>query len=243
MTVDRYARSARRTAGTSRRNSTSRTPAARAGRTIARGSRCTGRTSPARPSAYTFWDLQQQANRLSNALAALGVRARRQGRAHPAAAAGDRRRAHRRVPDRRGRGAAVVPVRSRGARIPARTIPRPRSRSSIRSRCPNLAADSRPLPGPWPRDRRRRARASRGSRRTKRCSSKASSRFTPVDTRRGRSGAPRLHERHHRPAQGRADAAAVPARQPAGLRPFARRLSAARATCSGRRPTGPGPAA
>ena len=67
------ARSSRRTAGTSRRNSTSRTPAARAGRTIARASRCTGRTSPARRLAYTFWDLQQQANRLSNALAALGV--------------------------------------------------------------------------------------------------------------------------------------------------------------------------
>ncbi len=70
-------------------------------------------------SAYTFWDLQQQANRLSNALAALGVGAGDKVAlilpqrpetvvAHIAV-----------VPARRDRGAAVVPVRPRGARVPA----------------------------------------------------------------------------------------------------------------------------
>ena len=44
------------------------------GRRSRRASRSTGRTSRGATSAYTFWDLQQQANRLSNALAALGVR-------------------------------------------------------------------------------------------------------------------------------------------------------------------------
>ncbi len=43
------------------------------GATTARASRSTGKTSPARRPRYTFWDLEQQANRLSNALAALGV--------------------------------------------------------------------------------------------------------------------------------------------------------------------------
>ncbi len=44
------------------------------GRRTARASRCTGRTSRARRAAYCFWDIQQRANRLSNALAALGVK-------------------------------------------------------------------------------------------------------------------------------------------------------------------------
>ena len=43
-----------------------------------------------------------------------------------------------------------------------------------------------------------------------------------------RSGTPGLHQRHHRPAQRRAHAASMPARQPAGLCLLARRLSTPR---------------
>ena len=43
-----------------------------------------------------------------------------------------------------------------------------------------------------------------------------------------RSRAARVHQRHHRAAQGRADAAAMPARQPSRIRVFARPVSAAR---------------
>ena len=53
----------------------------------------------------------------------------------------------------------------------------------------------------------------------------------------------RLHERHHRSAQGRADAASLPARQPARLHRIRTTTFRSRATSSGRRPTGRGPAA
>ncbi len=154
----------------------------------------------------------------------IGDRARRQGRAHPAAAAGDRRRAHGDVPGRRRRGAVVVPVRSRGARIPAE-----RFRGEDRLRRSAVAAqsraDSRPLPGPCARDRRR--RGGRGVDHAVRIAAEQGVVALHAGRHaRGRSGAPRLHERNHGPAQGRADAAAMPARQPAGLRPFARRLPA-----------------
>ncbi len=66
-------RSIARTAGRFPPDSTSRTRAAVAGRPIEHASRCTGKMRPGATAACTFWDLQQQANRLSNALAALGV--------------------------------------------------------------------------------------------------------------------------------------------------------------------------
>ena len=52
--------------------------------------------------------------------------------------------------------------------------------------------------------------------------------FAPVDHARRRSRAHRVHERHHGSAEGRADAAPMSHREPAGLRAFARRLSAGR---------------
>ena len=67
---------------------------------------------------------------------------------------------------------------------------------------------------------------------------------SPIEaTPRLRSGDPDLHQRHHRRAERRADAACGGDRQPARLRRLARLVSASKATCSGRRPTGPGPAA
>ena len=83
------------------------------------------------------------------------------------------------------------------------------------------------------------ARARRGSRPTS----------TPVaDAGRRRRGAD-LHQRHDRPAQGRADPAPRADRQPAAASSAARTGSASTASrqrpraCSGRPPTGPGPAA
>ena len=75
-------------------------------------------------SAHTFWDLQREANRLSNVLTRSGRRARRPRRADPSAAPRNRRRAHRDLPDGRSRRSAVVPLRTRRARIPARRFRR-----------------------------------------------------------------------------------------------------------------------
>ena len=175
-----------------------------------------GRRVRRAPRATRSGICSSDANRLSNALAALGVRARRQGRAHPAAAARDRRRAHRGLPARRDRGAAVVPVRSRGARVPARRIREAKVAIVDPQSLPNLAADPRAAARHLAHvDRRRRRARDRASRRSKRCSAAASPQFTPVATRGRRSRAPHLHQRHDRPAEGRADAAPLPDRQPA----------------------------
>ena len=56
-----------------RPSSTSRPRRAAATQPIDPDSRCIGKTRSGATTALTFWDLQQQANRLSNALAALGV--------------------------------------------------------------------------------------------------------------------------------------------------------------------------
>ena len=124
------------------------------------------------------------------------------------------------------RRAAVVPVRSRGARVPAARLG-----GEGRVRRSAVAAEPRRDPRALPRHRarhrrRRRARVVDHAVR-ERCSTTRRRTSRRVATRGGRSRAPRLHERHHRPAEGRADAAAVPARQPAGVRPLARRLSRA----------------
>ena len=98
-----------------------------------------------------------------------GRRARRQGRADPAAAPRDRRRAHRDLPLRRGRRAAVVPVRARGARIPAAELG-----DEGRVRRSAVAAerhrDPRAVPGSRARHRRRRRARDVASRHGRRCS-------------------------------------------------------------------------
>ncbi len=108
-------------------------------------------------------------------------RPRRQGRADPAAAPRDRHRPHRRLPARRGHGAAVVPVRARGARLPARRfrVEGRVRRSAVAPELPGRHAPARPASrtsSAWPargnrsscRSRRwwrRRPRTSRRSRR------------------------------------------------------------------------------
>ena len=161
------ARSLRRTAGTCPSNSTSRRPAARVGRPIARASRCTGRMRAGRVprsplgSAAGRESILQRPRRV-------GRRARRQDRAHPSAAARNRGRAHGRLPAGCRGGAAVLPVRSGSARIPAH-----RFRGEDRVRGPAIAAgsrvDPRTLPG-WPTSSASRARARPGSRPTNGCS-------------------------------------------------------------------------
>ena len=107
---------------------------------------------------------------------------RRQGRADPSAAAGNGGRAHRRVSAGRHRRAAVVPVRPRRARVPAR-----RFRGEGRVRRPAVAAQPRADPRPLSRASRTSsaspARARRGSRRTRRCSRRRRRASTPVATR------------------------------------------------------------
>ena len=219
------------------------TPAAAAGPPTARASRCTGKTSPARRAALHVLGPAAAGEPPVERARRARRRARRQGRADPAAAPGDRRRAHRGLPAGRGRGAAVVPVRPRGARVPAAEFARRRSRSSIRSRC---------------RTSRRSATAARASRtsigvagareswrhavgdaaRSRRRRTSRRSRRAPTDPAllvytSGTTGPPKGALMPQQCLLGN-----LP-----GLRPLARRLSRSRATCSGRRPTGRGPAA
>ena len=154
-------------------------------------------------AAYTFWDLQQAANRLSNALAALGVKRGDRVAHHPAAAPGDRDRLHRGVPDGRDRAAAVAPLRPRRARVPhgaRRGFGRDRRAGHHRQ----PVGDPRPAHAPAACDRRRRRERSRGHCTGKTCSPSASSAFDGAGYQCRRSGADHLHQRHHRPAQGRA---------------------------------------
>ena len=226
MTTDRYAEICASHRWDVPAHSTSPTPAAGAGRTTGRASRVYWEDESGATAACTFWDLQQQANRLSNALAALGV-----GRGDKVALI---------LPQRTETIVAHIAVYQLGAvAVPLSFLFGPDAlayrlgefRSEGRARRPAVAAepdsDSR-----------------RGSRRSSHVIGVAGAResfvtpyeallarrrepFDPVATAARRSGAADLHQRHDRAAQRRADAASVPARQPAGLRPFARRLSAA----------------
>ena len=67
---------------------------------------------------YSYAELDRAADRLAAALLALGVAARRPGGDRHAAALRDRGGAHRAVPTGRGRDAAVDAVRPRRARVP-----------------------------------------------------------------------------------------------------------------------------
>jgi hypothetical protein len=69
-------------------------------------------------SAHTFWDIQRQANRLSNVLAAL-ARCRRSRRDPPAAMPGSGHRADRHLPDGRAGSPAVASPGAGCAGIPA----------------------------------------------------------------------------------------------------------------------------
>ncbi len=149
---------------------------------------------------------------------------RRQGGDHPSAAPGNRDRAHRLLPTGRHRGAAVVPVRPRRAGIQARRF---RSEAGIRRR--RVVAE----PGHDPRAAAAIGARGRRGRRARVVDGGLAATAGPGrgavhagrDARHRRRAA-RLHQRHDRPAQGRAHAAPVPAGQPARVRALARRLSA-----------------
>ena len=176
-------------------------------------------------AAYTYWDLDSRANRLANALRAGGV-----GRGDRVALI---------LPQRPETvvahlatyklGAVAVPLSflfgpdaleyrlaDSGAKV---AFVDPQS-------LPNLAPLVARLPTARTGGRRgRRARIVRHALRDPRRGRRAAPRDRGHEA--DRSGAPGLHERHDGPAQGRADAALVPDRQPAGLHLLARRLPAA----------------
>ena len=177
-----------------------RTPRAAA----ASASRCTSRTSPASAQRYSFWDIQQRANRLSNALARTRRAARRPRGDHPAATARDGHQLHGDLPDGRDRGAAVAPVRARRARVPAARCRRERCHRRPRHPARSCGPVRDRLPRAAARDRRRAARAKRGVH-----DWDDLLRARSVALRAGRHagrrpGADHLHQRHHRRAQGRA---------------------------------------
>ena len=232
MPVDRYAEiHARVPVGRARTISTSPTRAAAAGRPTARASRCTGRTSPARAASHTFWDLAARGQPpVANALPRTGRGARRQGRAHPAAAAARR-------PSRTSRSTrwARSPCRCRSCSAPMRSSTASHdSRGEGRDRRSAVAAESRAdrarnCPRLAHVDRRRRRARGDGIVACDERSSPARRRdFTARRDARRRPRASRLHERHDRAAQGRADAAprACIGNLP-GFVAFAQRLSAA----------------
>ncbi len=105
----------------------------------------------------------------------------RQGRADPAAATGDAHRASGRLQARRDRRAALVPVRSRRARVPACE-----QRGKGRLRRPAIAAATSCRSANGCRSSSMssasRVRANRSSRRSKLLVERASRHFTPVET-------------------------------------------------------------
>ena len=166
--------------------------------------------------------------------------ARRPGRDHPAAAARDRDRLRRRVPDGRDRAAALASVRSRRARVPhgaRRSLGRDRRADHHRQPAGNpgspdalAACDRRRRP------RRRYPRVERSARKGERA-------LHAGGYQGRRPGADHIYKRHYRAAEGRAQGAPRADRERARLCALARLLSRSPATCSGRPPTGRGPAA
>ncbi len=150
-------------------------------------------------TTLSFGELQRQANRCANALAALGVGRGDKRRDHAAAAARNRDRAHRLLSAGRRRSSVVVPVRPRGARIPAAEFGKPgcHRRSGIAAK---PRADPRPLARTAPRDRRRR-RTRVVAARLGPAAAKGRGRVLASGHARHRSGDPRLHQRNDRTAR------------------------------------------
>ena len=177
-------------------------------------------------SAWTYWDIQVQANRLSNALAALGVKR------------GDRVGII--LPQRPETVVAHVACYQMGAvAMPLSILFGPdaleyrlqNSETVVAfvdpASLPNLACDPRPAARSQARHRRG------GRRRSRRDRVGTAARAGVVAVRAGRhvrrgSGAADLHERHDRAAQGGAEAAAGDARQPARVRVLPQRFPPAR---------------
>ena len=169
------------------------------GRRSHAASRCTGRTSRARRPRYTFCDLAARGQPPVERARGARRRARRPRRDHPAAAAARRSIAHIAVlPDGRDRGAAVVPVRPRRARVPARRQRARASRSSIRNRCRTSRRCARALPRLAHVIGVAGARERGVARLGRRCSRERRRSFDAGRHARRRSGADHLHQRHHR---------------------------------------------
>ena len=191
-------------------------------------------------ATLTFWDLQQQANRcptrsrrLASGAATASRSSCRNGPKPPSPTSPAIRWAPSRCRLSFLFGPEALEYRLHNAEA--------RLRSSIRRRFPISRRSATTCPACAMRSASP-ARANRGCSTGSRCC-KGLGRFLAGDDASHRPGATRLHQRHHRPAERRADAAPMPARQPARLRLFARRVSAGRTTCSGRRRTGRGLAA
>ena len=192
-------------------------------------------------ASFTFAQLLAGANRLSNALAALGVRR------------GDRVALV--LPQRPETVIAYLACFQMGAiAVPLSFLFGPDALeyrladSGVEGRdrrSPDAAepvGDPRAPARPGKRDRR--GRSARGRDPRVGCAAGEGVRSVPSGRHRAHgSRRDHLHQRHDRSAEGRAAAAFRAARQPAGLRVLARRLPAAGRPASGRRRTGRGPAA
>ena len=185
-----------------------------------------GKTRTAQRATLTYATLQQQANRLSQRAASRSgsVAATRS----PSSCRNDRRRRSRTSPATRW---ARSRCRCRSCSAPTRS-----STGCTTAEARVVIVDPASLPNLAPiRDQVRRPCATSigvaGARESWTVDwddllAKASPRFAPGRHACRRSRAAGLHQRHDRPAEGRADAASVPARQPARIRLFARRVSA-----------------
>ena len=200
------------------------------------------RTSGGRCGASPSTTLNRAANRLANALAAHGLaRGDRVGVLLPQApeTAIAHLAAYKAGADR---GAAVRAVRPGRARVPARAIRGAGGAGHRRGDLAKVAGDPRPACRTCARLRRSTARrdgtldfhAELAPRRR---------RLRAGRHRGRRPGGHHLHLGHDRPAQGRAARAPRPARATCPASSCRTSSSRSPATCSGRRPTGPGSAA
>ena len=145
--------------------------------------------------------------------------ARRPRRAPAAAAPRDGDRLHRHLPDGRDRAAAFPPVRPRCARVPPGARRRERRHRGI-DHAAQPAVDPQPSFQLEARDRRG-GEGGRGTR-LEIPAGEGEQQLQAGRYLRRRPRADRLHQRHHRPAQGRAEGASRDARQHAGVRALAR---------------------
>ncbi len=157
-------------------------------------------------------------------VARAGGQTRRSHRHHPAATPRNRRRPHRLLPDGGGGHALVGLVRSGRTRVPA--AKQRNHRRPGRSRVPaQSVAHPRPPARAEARDRRGRC-ARVGHARLGDAARKGGAQVRLPRHPGRRTCAAGLHQRHHRPAQRGAEAAAGVDRQPAGIFAFARYVSA-----------------